>query len=108
MGAVYLATRDDDQFQKQVAIKTLKFEMLDSASLQRFKQERQILASLDHPNVARLLDGGATAEGTPYLVMDFVEGVPITSECSQQNLSQAARVRLFRQVCNAVHFTHQN
>ena len=108
MGAVYLATRDDGEFQKQAAIKTLKLEVTGPESLQRFRQERQILAALDHPNIARLLDGGATDEGTPYLVMDYVNGVSITEYCDQRRLSVTQRVSLFRQVCDAVQFAHSN
>lgn len=108
MGAVYLATRDDDQYRKEVAIKTLKFEAEDSFALTRFRHERQILAQLEHPNIARLLDGGANAEGTPYIVMEYVAGIPITEYCQQHQLPIEHRLRLFRQVCEAVQYAHQN
>ena len=81
MGAVYLAVRDDDQFEKQVAIKLVKRGMDTDRVLARFRAERQILARLDHPNIARLLDGGATNDGRPYLVMEYIEGEPITTSC---------------------------
>jgi len=108
MGAVYLAIRDDDQFRKEVAIKTLKFEAGDRVAQSRFRQERQILAHLEHPNIARLLDGGTTAEGTPYIVLEYVAGVPITTYCEERKLSIEHRLRLFRQVCEAVQYAHQN
>ena len=74
MGAVYLAVRDDDQFHKEVAIKTLKFELESGSAVARFRHERQILAHLEHPNIARLLDGGTTEQGTPYIVLEYVDG----------------------------------
>src|SRR5690606_3928641 len=74
----------------------------------RFRYERQILASLEHPNIARLYDGGATEDGRPYLVMEYIEGVPITRYCDEARLSIDARLRLFASVCRAVQFAHQN
>jgi serine/threonine protein kinase/tetratricopeptide (TPR) repeat protein len=104
MGSVYLAVRDDDQFKKQVAIKVLKRGMDTEFMLNRFRQERQILANLEHPFIARLLDGGATADGLPYFVMEYVDGFPIKGE----NLSLRERLSLFRLVCEAVQYAHQN
>ena len=108
MGAVYLAVRDDDQFHKEVAIKTLKFELEGGSAVSRFRHERQILAHLEHPNIARLLDGGATEQGTPYIVLEYVAGVPIADWCEKQRLSIEQRLRLFRQVCDAVQYAHQH
>ncbi len=108
MGAVYLAVRDDDEFNKQVAIK-LVWPGFDSAEvIKRFRQERQILANLDHPNIARLLDGGTTEEGWPYVVMEYVDGVPITDYCNEHRLSVAERLKLFQQVCAAAQYAHRN
>jgi tetratricopeptide (TPR) repeat protein len=108
MGAVYLAVRDDDEFHKEVAIKTLKFELEGGPSISRFRHERQILAHLEHPNIARLLDGGTTEQGTPYIVLEYVPGVPLTEWCQQQQLSIEQRLRLFRQVCDAAQYAHQH
>ncbi len=108
MGAVFLATRDDDEYQKQVAIKLIKRGMDTDLILRRFKNERQILASLEHPNIARLIDGGSTVEGLPYLVMEYIEGTPIDRYCDQEKLSTNERLKLFGQLCSAVHYAHQN
>ena len=108
MGAVYLAIRDDDQFHKEVAIKTLKFELEGGSAISRFRHERQILAHLEHPNIARLLDGGSTEQGIPYIVLEYVAGVPIDAWCQDQHLSIEQRLRLFRQVCAAVQYAHQH
>jgi serine/threonine protein kinase len=108
MGAVYLAVRADDHYHKQVAIKLVKPGVPSSDLLRRFRTERQILASLDHPNIAKLLDGGTTADGLPYLVMDYVEGLPLDVYCDRQALSIPARLTLFRTVCAAVHYAHQH
>ena len=108
MGAVYLGVRDDDQYQKQVAIKLLKRGMDTDFMLSRFRQERQILANLEHPFIARMMDGGATEDGLPYFVMEYVDGVPITKYCAEKNLSIPERLRLFRLVCEAVQYAHQN
>ncbi len=108
MGTVYLAERADEQFEKQVALKLVGRGQDSEQVLRLFRQERQILAHLDHPNIARLLDGGATAEGAPYVVMEYVEGEPIDEHCERRRLSTADRVRLFRTVCSAVQFAHQN
>jgi serine/threonine protein kinase len=108
MGAVYEATRTDGEFVQSVAIK-LAYRGLDSDLLmQRFRTERQILARLDHPNVARLLDGGTTAEGEPYFVMELVHGEPVTKYCQHNGLPLLARLRLFLSVCDAVQYAHQN
>jgi eukaryotic-like serine/threonine-protein kinase len=108
MGTVYLAHRADDQYQKRVAIKLVSSGMDSSSILRRFRNERQILASLDQPNIAKLLDGGTTEAGMPYFVMDYIEGIPIDQYCDDNRLSTAARLRLFRTVCLAVHYAHQN
>jgi eukaryotic-like serine/threonine-protein kinase len=108
MGAVYLGVRDDEQYQKQVAVKLLKRGMDTDFMLSRFRQERQILANLEHPFIARLIDGGATEDGLPYFVLEYVDGVPITRYCADKNLSIAERLRLFRLVCEAVQYAHQN
>jgi Tol biopolymer transport system component len=106
MGAVYRATRDDAEFQQQVAIKLVRAAMQSPETLQRFKQERQILAHLAHPNIARLLDGGSTADGIPYLVMEFIEGEAITARCGRQPLSIEQQLALFLEVCEGVAFAH--
>jgi non-specific serine/threonine protein kinase/serine/threonine-protein kinase len=108
MGTVYRAVRDDQQYDKQVAIKLLRGGFHGSFALARFKSERQILATLEHANVARLLDGGTTDDGLPYFVMELVEGQPIDQYCDAHKLGIAERLRLFRAVCNAVQYAHQN
>ena len=107
MGAVYLAERADDQFRKQVAIKIVRGGLDSDETRRRFLHERQILAGIDHSNIAKLLDGGTTDEGLPYLVMDYVEGVSINAYCDEHRLSTTERLRLFREVCSAVHYAHQ-
>jgi len=113
MGAVYLAERADASFHKQVAVKLLRSDRFLSsprrreAMLRRFHAERQTLARLEHPNIARLLDGGAAADGTPYLIMEYIEGKSIHHYCDTRNLSIDKRLRLFQDVCGAVHFAHQ-
>lgn len=107
MGEVYRAERDDDQFHKKVAIKLVQ-EGRDSASvLKRFRNERQILANLDHPNIAQLLDGGTTEDGFPFFVMELIEGESIDDHCERHQLSVEQRLELFLQVCSAVQFAHQ-
>jgi serine/threonine protein kinase len=106
MGRVYLALRSDD-FQKSVAIKFLDSSSGSRSVLERFYRERQILAGLDHPNIARLLDGGTT-DGKPYLVMDYIEGLPINEYCDHHRLSIEQRLRLFLPVCEAVQYAHRN
>src|SRR6476659_1051967 len=108
MGTVYLATRDDDQFEQQVAIKVVRRGMDTELVLDRFRNERQILAGFDHPNIARLFDGGSTESGLPYFIMEYVEGQGIDEFCDTQRLSTAARLQLFRTVCSAVQYAHQN
>jgi len=108
MGTVYLAVRDDDEYSKQVAIKMVPGGAEGEDLLRRFRAERQILATLEHPHIARLLDGGATEDGLPYLVMEFVEGEPIDAYCDRRRLRIEARLRLFRSVCAAVHHAHRN
>ena len=107
MGEVYRAARADGQYDQQVAIKLVRVGLDTSFLLERFRHERQILASLDHPNIARLLDGGTTENGTPYLVMELLEGVPIDQYCDEHKLSVTQRLQLFRQVCGAVQYAHQ-
>jgi len=107
MGYVYLAERDDD-FHKKVALKIIKRGMDTDALLKRFRQERQILANLVHPNIARLLDGGSTDDGLPYLVMEYIQGLPITEYCDTHRLILFQRLKLFRKVCQAVSYAHQN
>ena len=107
MGSVWLAERSDDQFQKQVAIKILSAGLPMSEALRRFRDERRILASLEHPHIARLLDAGRTDDGLHYIIMEVVEGVPITEHCRAHGLDGPARVALLRTVASAVHFAHQ-
>jgi eukaryotic-like serine/threonine-protein kinase len=108
MGSVYAAARVDQQYQKIVAIKIVKPGMDSEEILRRFRNERQVLASLEHPNIARLLDGGTTEQGVPYLVMEYVEGTPIDAYCDSHTLSVTERLALFRAVCSAVQYAHQN
>ncbi len=108
MGTVFLAYRADQTFEKQVAIKFVWPGLGSQEILQRFQQERQILARLDHPNIARLIDGGVTEDGWHYLVMEYIEGVSITQFCRSKAFSIEARLQLFRAVCEAVQFAHQN
>ncbi len=108
MGAVYLAERADGAFSQQVAIKVIQHGTPTEFILNRFRRERQILANLRHPNIVRLLDGGATRDDAPYLVMEYVEGQPIDIYCVTRDLSVRDRVELFRKVCGAVQFAHQN
>lgn len=107
-GSVYLAVRDDDEFQRRVAIKVVRRGMATSDILRRFRSERQILASIGHPNIAHLLDGGSTDDGLPYFVMEYIEGEPITVYCDRNRLSIEERLELFCQVCSAVQVAHQN
>jgi len=108
MGIVYLAERDDDQFRKQVAIKVIPLGAVDREVVRRFRRERQILANLEHPIIARLLDGGVTADGLPYLVMEYVDGIPIDRYAAERRLTVATRLALFRSICNAVAYAHRN
>ena len=108
MGAVYLGTRADGKFEQKVALKLLKREMNTSALRRRFQQEREILASLEHPNIARLLDAGTTDDKIPFLAMEYVEGLPIDVYCNKHKLDLSQRLDLFRKVCAAVNFAHRN
>jgi len=107
MGSVYRARREDD-YDKQVAIKVVQRGLLGATTIARFHNERQILARLEHPSIARLLDGGTTEDGRPYLVMELVEGQPIDAYCDQQQLSVDQRLELFAQVCSALALAHRN
>ncbi len=108
MGVVLLARRADDEFQKKVAIKLVRPGLASDVALQRFRSERQISATLDHPNIARLLDGGTTERGEPYFVMEYVEGETLLDDARQRALSVEERLRLFREVCAAVQYAHQS
>jgi serine/threonine protein kinase/Tol biopolymer transport system component/Tfp pilus assembly protein PilF len=108
MGSVYTAVRADDEYRKRVAIKLIKRGMDTDFIVRRFRHERQILASLDHPHIARLLDGGTTDDGLPYFVMEYVEGHPIYRYCDEHQLSIIDRLKLFREVCAAVQYAHEN
>lgn len=108
MGQVFLAVRDDEAFKRYVAIKIIRRGMDTQDILIRFRVERQILASLTHPNIAHLLDGGATDEGLSYFVMEYVDGVPINRYCNENRLSLENRLKLFVKVAAAVHYAHQN
>ncbi len=108
MGAVYIAHRADGNFQQQVAIKLIDLPLATDLFRERFRFERQILAGLNHPLIARLLDGGVTSDGEPFLVMEYVDGVPIDRYCREHQLSVEQRLSLFESVCEAVQFAHQN
>ena len=108
MGGVYLAERADGEFEQQVALKLVRAGLEASGLVRRFRHERQILARLEHPNIARLLDGGVTEDGVPFFVMEHVEGEHITLHCRQQRLSVTERLRLFTAVCDAVAYAHRN
>jgi serine/threonine protein kinase/TolB-like protein len=108
MATVYLAERADDAYRKQVAVKLVHLGPDNAEIVSRFRNERRTLAALDHPNIVRLIDGGSTSEGVPYLVMDIVEGLPIDEYCDRQLLSVEQRLRLFLSVCGAVQYAHQH
>jgi serine/threonine protein kinase/tetratricopeptide (TPR) repeat protein len=108
MGEVYRAVRADDEYRKEVAIKLVRSGQDSSFVLSRFKNERQILASLEHPNIARLLDGGTTEEGVPYFVMELIEGQRIDRYSDARKLATTERLKLFLQVCSAVQYAHQH
>lgn len=108
MGEVYRAERADDQYRQEVAVKLLRATLSPDEMARRFRVERQVLARLQHPNVATLLDGGVTEDGTPYLVMQYVRGSPITDHADTSRLALAERLRLFVTVCRTVHFAHSN
>ena len=108
MGAVYLAERDDAQFAQRVAVKILSHAVGSPQAIARFRDERQILAGLEHPNIVRLLDGGSTDDDLPYLVMEHIEGTTLTGYANGRQLAVRARVALVRQVCSALQYAHQN
>ena len=108
MGEVFLAIQEGDGFERPVALKVVRPGMATDDVLARFRLERRILAGLSHPNLAKLIDGGATEDGLPYFVMEYVEGVPITEHCEQAGASVEERLRLFMDVCDAVHHAHQS
>ena len=107
MGAVYEALRADNEFNKRAAIKLVKRGMDTDFILRRFRKERQILAALDHPHIAGLLDGGTTEDGLPYFVMEYIEGQPLYNYCDAHQLNITERLKLFRSICDAVHYAHQ-
>ncbi len=107
MGAVYEAVRDDRAFDKKVAIKVLQTGRDHPAARDRFQQERAILATLNHPNIAHLIDGGETAEGVSYIVMEFVDGSPVTDWCTSRKAGTEEILRLFLRICSAVEYAHQ-
>jgi eukaryotic-like serine/threonine-protein kinase len=106
MGAVYLGVRADDEYRKQVAVKVLRAGLHGPEMRTRFRSERQILAQLDHPNIARLFDGGTTESGVPYLVMEYVDGQPVTAWAAARALTIPDRLAIFQQVCAAVQYAH--
>jgi eukaryotic-like serine/threonine-protein kinase len=108
MGSVYRARRNDDVFQKEVAIKVVKRGMDSAELLRRFRRERQILARLEHPYIARVLDGGSTVDGLPYLVMEYVDGQGLLEYAGERALDLRSRLRLFQQVCEAVQYAHES
>lgn len=108
MGEVVLADRADDTFSQRVAIKLVKAGLVSNQVQSRLKIERQILATLDHPNIAKLLDGGTTLAATPYIVMEYIDGIPIDAYCDRHKLTLHQRLALFQTVCSAVHYAHQN
>ena len=108
MGTVYLAVRDDGQFRQEVALKLLRGSIATDDFVRRFRRERQILAGIEHPNIARLVDGGRTTDGLPYFVMEYIDGTPVDTFCDTHELDTRERVRLVRKVCSAVQLAHQN
>jgi len=108
MGTVYLAHRSDGEFDQQVALKVVSAHLRTSFFTERFRAERQILANLNHPNITRLLDGGVSASGDPYLVMEYVEGEPINRYCDKRLMTIPDRIKLFLQACSAVEYAHRN
>ena len=107
MGTVYLAVRADNESRKQVAVKLIREGMENEFAIRRFRNEREILARLEHPNIARLLDGGATAQGFPYFVMEYVEGQPLLPHCRSLALGLREQLSIFLHVCAAVHYAHR-
>jgi serine/threonine protein kinase len=107
MATVYLGQRDDGQFSKDVAVKLIGAVAPSPEASRRFEEERQILAALEHPNIVRLLDGGVTEDGLQYIIMEYIEGLPIDEYCERKGLRLAERLKLFQTICSAVHFAHQ-
>src|SRR3954447_17839563 len=107
MGEVYRAVRADHAFEKEVAIKVVRRGLDLERVVRQFRRERQITASLEHPNIASLIDGGTTDEGLPYFVMEFIRGKPIDIYCDDMGLSTRERLELFASVCRAVQFAHE-
>jgi len=108
MGTVYLARRADGEFDQTVALKVMAAHLAGEEFVRRFRNERQLLATLTHPNITRLLDGGVTSSGDPYLAMEYIDGQPLDRYCDDRRLPIEARIRLFHQVCEAVEFAHRN
>lgn len=108
MGVVFLAERADDEFNKKVAIKLLRYTLISDEEKQRFRNERQLLADMEHPGIARLLDGGTRDDGSPYIVMEYINGSPINSYCEHNQLKINDRLQLFLRVCDAVEYAHQH
>jgi len=108
MGVVYLGRRDDEQFEKDVAVKLINPALYSPGVMRRFQYERRILATLEHPHIARLLDAGLTSDGIPFIVMEFVAGEPVHEFCRKRNLPVRERLRLFLKICDAVQFAHRN
>jgi serine/threonine protein kinase len=108
MGAVFLGERNDGEFEQEVAIKLLKQGFVSKVALSRFIAERKILARLHHRYIAQLLDGGTTEEGMPYLIMEYVEGLPLLEYCREKNLGLKERLELFQNICSAVQYAHQH
>jgi serine/threonine protein kinase/tetratricopeptide (TPR) repeat protein len=108
MGVVYRAERADAAFQRQAAIKVVRFGRHSASIVERFRRERETLAALDHPNIARLMDGGTTADGQPYFVMELVDGVPVDQYCDEHKLTIDQRLDLFRAICAGVQYAHEN
>ena len=107
MGTVYEAWRADGEFQHRVAIKLIRSGLDTNFVFRRFRNERQILAALDHPNIGRLLGGGTTEDDSPYFVMEYIEGQPLYDYADVHHLNVKDRLRLFQQVCDAVQYAHQ-
>ena len=108
MGAVYEAVRADGEFRLRVALKVVKRGVDTDFVLRRFRNERQILAELDHPYITRLIDGGTTDDGRPYFVMEYIDGLPLYRYCDRERLTVEERLKLFARVCQAVEYAHQN
>ncbi len=108
MGSVYLTVRADDAFRRQAALKIIRADCVTPDLIRRFHQERQLLAQIDHPNIARIVDGGTTADGLPYFVMDYIDGQHIHAYCTQRRLPVEARLAIFAKVCRAVEYLHRN